>query len=1187
MTSAQTLDNVSYLQGRLNYSDVNFQIKVNGATDIPQYVLPQDAISESLSLNAGTNTITLYAEDNAGNLSSCQFNVMVLDTIAPVARCKDAVIFADPSGTVITQIDPTIFDDESMDNCRITDRFTLPASISCNDIGDDRVITLYVKDEFENVDSCSSHVRIFTKEIKPTYSSGLCANDTLKFKANVETADKSLLSYHWVGPNSIEFFTENPEVPNATTIYNGTYILTVTGYNGCTAQGSVVVNINPITKPIVTPSNAIFCEEEQVVLSATDYSGNITYKWYEGIYPTGILIAENSNNEIMVTPIIGVHFYYVIVDGPNCVSDPSAVVKITVLKQPIVAVDDTFLTPCEGDNITFSTSVSNPNYSFMWSGPSGYAHLGQTPPMISNVTKANEGKYLLVIKNGECVSDTAAIIVTVFERPPAPTITGNAVFCKNGNMILTSSNASNADKFEWILNGTVFRVTQQNILNLTDVQSNFEGEWQVRAIKGNCASPLSQSKNVTIEDLTDVSVSYDGPICEGDSLQLLASFIPDASYKWQGPITNIPNVFNPKTLGKTGVYVVTISTPSGCTNSVSTSVDITSVPKVTALSHDGNLCMDEGDEIILSPSVFPDDPSYSYQWAGPNGFTSSDRNPVIAPITQIKSGEYSLIVGNHGCNSEASTLDVSFTIRPIRPIIMGDTSICSGENILLTANEDARSKFIWQTPLGAVTTDTGFIDILFVSPSHSGFYAVSQSLNGCKSVLSDSIYITVNALPPNPTFDVLPNPVCFGSDFELKAPNYQNMLYVWSGPDNFTSTLPNPKIVNASQEKSGAYSLYISSNGCRSMDSSIVEVIVMPEITTPEPVVQSFDICDTDPLFPRICINPITVHLGSTNVLYDVNGQEVVKTQDNCFDIPPNYIWQNGSNYFYIRASIGNCQSSASQSIVVNKNAPPNIKATALNSDLVVCPNENIQLTAVHDSPSISYNWFSGDENIQFSAPNSRTTFVSGIDDGINVAYLSYSSVGCRDYSIDTIYILKEITPTAVNDVFTIGYDNIVTLPVLQNDDILANGQLVSVTVNVGNAEINNNEIVYTPDIAGIQEVVMTYTICSEFCELCDEASVTLHYDDDIACRVPNIITPNGDGINDELLIPCLLNAKYEANTLTIFNEWGNEVYQSSPYKNDWQGTYKNEALPVGTYFYILEINGIAKPINGFLIIQK
>ncbi|MCK5824260.1 MAG: gliding motility-associated C-terminal domain-containing protein [Ichthyobacteriaceae bacterium] len=76
-------------------------------------------------------------------------------------------------------------------------------------------------------------------------------------------------------------------------------------------------------------------------------------------------------------------------------------------------------------------------------------------------------------------------------------------------------------------------------------------------------------------------------------------------------------------------------------------------------------------------------------------------------------------------------------------------------------------------------------------------------------------------------------------------------------------------------------------------------------------------------------------------------------------------------------------------------------------------------------------------------------------------------------------------------------------------------------------------------------------------------------------CVFPNIITPNGDGINDVFFIECLDNmeiAKFE-----IFNRWGSKVYTDDNYDNNW-----GEGVKEGTYFYTIELNN-HNPITGYI----
>ena len=77
---------------------------------------------------------------------------------------------------------------------------------------------------------------------------------------------------------------------------------------------------------------------------------------------------------------------------------------------------------------------------------------------------------------------------------------------------------------------------------------------------------------------------------------------------------------------------------------------------------------------------------------------------------------------------------------------------------------------------------------------------------------------------------------------------------------------------------------------------------------------------------------------------------------------------------------------------------------------------------------------------------------------------------------------------------------------------------------------------------------------------------------------VPTAITPNGDLNNDNWEIVDL-DAVYPDNTVRVFNRWGNMIFEhistpGAPYdQNRWDGTYEGIALPVGSYYYVIELN--------------
>ncbi|WP_269013455.1 putative Ig domain-containing protein [Aquirufa nivalisilvae] len=107
----------------------------------------------------------------------------------------------------------------------------------------------------------------------------------------------------------------------------------------------------------------------------------------------------------------------------------------------------------------------------------------------------------------------------------------------------------------------------------------------------------------------------------------------------------------------------------------------------------------------------------------------------------------------------------------------------------------------------------------------------------------------------------------------------------------------------------------------------------------------------------------------------------------------------------------------------------------------------------------------------------------------------------------------------------------------------------------------------------------------------CDNDGIPNRLDPDVCPSfVPQGISPNGDGKNDKLIIPGILGFK---NSLTIFNRWGEIVYETKDYKNDWGGEsnnvfiLKDGLLPDGVYYYIVDFYGVKPNISTFIFINR
>jgi len=128
----------------------------------------------------------------------------------------------------------------------------------------------------------------------------------------------------------------------------------------------------------------------------------------------------------------------------------------------------------------------------------------------------------------------------------------------------------------------------------------------------------------------------------------------------------------------------------------------------------------------------------------------------------------------------------------------------------------------------------------------------------------------------------------------------------------------------------------------------------------------------------------------------------------------------------------------------------------------------------------------------------------------------------------------------------------------------------------------------YTPDkdFKGVDSI-MYYVHDSDPVPQRDTAMIYITIDEGIPLEIYNVITPNGDGMNDTWTIGGIEN--YTMNNVTIFNRWGDKIRSFQGYNNAdviWDGTNKNgEPVPDGTYFYIIKLDHVGS-YKGWIFIR-
>ncbi len=231
----------------------------------------------------------------------------------------------------------------------------------------------------------------------------------------------------------------------------------------------------------------------------------------------------------------------------------------------------------------------------------------------------------------------------------------------------------------------------------------------------------------------------------------------------------------------------------------------------------------------------------------------------------------------------------------------------------------------------------------------------------------------------------------------------------------------------------------------------------------------------------------------------------------------------------------------------------------------------------------------SGD-NVSFEIVG-ETVIYTGISPGIDTACV----VVCDDLNIcdTTILIITafvndmDTTITAVDDAVITGEGQVVLIDVLQND-LFANLLDFFILDMPGHGQaafLPNGSVNYVPDEGFCDDDVpdvFSYVICNSFG--CDTALVSVI----VSCdnlQIFNAFSPNGDNRNDFFKINGLQN--YPDHKLYVYNRWGNLVFETAGYQNNWIGDWDGKDLPDGTYFYMLDLGDGNKPLSGYVQINR
>ena len=519
-------------------------------------------------------------------------------------------------------------------------------------------------------------------------------------------------------------------------------------------------------------------------------------------------------------------------------------------------------------------------------------------------------------------------------------------------------------------------------------------------------------------------------------------------------------------------------------------------------------------------------PNFQYQWL--NNVVNCDTcsiNTVNLPNNSLTVAFQNYILQTTSTDGCVTNYDYTVSINPVLLTSNDSLEICLGDSISLGAQ--TANAYNWT---GQNITDPA-AKTTFATPTTSQYYFVTMTDN-LNCAYTDSTWATVNTLPNSVAGDN--QSICDNVTFtQMQAVFDPNYTYQWSP----IGTITNPQIHNpiVFPTQTTVYSLLvIDGNGCEGTDNVTVFVAQSPAPTT-----QNISLCQGETLIYESdtinqagtydytlsayngCDSLHTLNISYRDTAFSASSMTICNGDTILFN--NNNLTETGT-YWAILPSENGCDSTVRFDLEVTDNI-------LTTNDTTLCPNETIEWNGlIYDA--------AGEYFQEFIAES-----------------------GCDSTHRMTIDYYDEMI---------LDYPDSIEIPIGTTLDVLITGGLTYLWSPNDYLSCDN-----CPDPTIAPESDIQYAVlvtdengCNETISIKISAPNTC-LDDKMG--IPNIITPNNDGINDEFGV--ILPYGVDNFSMRIYNRWGEKVFETTNPFEKWDGTLKGKSQPQESYVYVIQGN--------------
>ncbi|MBK9285936.1 MAG: gliding motility-associated C-terminal domain-containing protein [Sphingobacteriaceae bacterium] len=883
-----------------------------------------------------------------------------------------------------------------------------------------------------------------------------------------------------------------------------------------------------------TPSAVCFPQPSQLtstVQGGCGGGGGVSYTWT----PAAGLSCVNCPSPVATPSTTTTYTLLVAGNTPgSCWSASTQITIVAFTVVPTVGTASAIPSICEGqtNQISISSSSGARQWEFATNGGGPWAPIpGETGTTVVTST-LTQGNYCYRLVTTGC-GGTVASTPVCFVVNPSPTISvASTSICQGATVTV---NGVGANSFVWSLGiGQTGPTTGTANPPVTSA-------YTATGTTNGCTA--TAAFNISVTPYPVVNLNSNSPVCIGGTINLNTT--GTSIYQWSGPNGFVSAVQSPTIGGAvpqmSGVYNVNVI-DNTCATTGSILVTVLN-PQVTA-NNSGTYCAGENAQLFANGTQVT-----TYNWVGP-GFASNAQNPIITNIQPAQSGIYMVTASDGFCTSTATT---EVLVNPLpNPILQSNSPICESSDLFL----DASGALIYLINGPVNYTSTAANNTLTGVPVLAGgvYTVTGTDANGCvnKSLL------TVTVLPL-PKLNVVGDEVCIGHTASISATG--GVSYSWVGPNNFVSAQPSIIFPNLQPSQTGSYVVTaFAPNGCSLSAGTTLTVY-------PQPV-------PSITVTPNLCFGSTAYFYSEGGMLYNWIGPNNFVSHDQNTTLLVNSVDFTGTYTLGVIDDKG-CQGQVTADLVVR---PLPVASITTNVNGLCAPycasyelitNSNIQQTYWNmDNTGTSIGPVF---NYCLTKEGSKTLRVSYTD-----------TYGCSNIASFT----ANAHPTPRAD-FHYGPGSPLENELLNFTDGSLGPNINKWEWNFGGDQPeqvfhqNPSKVYYKAGSYPVTLIIENVWGCK------DTITKAVHIEGDFGLYIPNVFTPDGDGVNDTFQ-----PKGFGINTyhMDIFDRWGVKIFSSDELTQAWDGSIKGKIAKDNTFVYkvvVTDKNNNKKDYVGHVSLLK